>query len=134
MDALISVAAGGAEELIALSEWLAGEDELRGRVRLAPQPIADTQLGAFAEVLIVALGAGGAGTVLASSLKTWLQVRTTTVNLKIIIGSRSVSMDVTTAAAVAPLLAEILSTVNDELPPRVRQLPGRLGRRIAVPL
>jgi hypothetical protein len=116
MDASISVAAGDGGELMALSEWLTAEDELRGRVRLARQPIAETQLGALADVLTVALGAGGTGTVLASSSKTWLQVRRTTVRLTITTGRRSISMDVTTAADVEPLLADILNAVSNELP------------------
>jgi len=66
-------------------------------------------------VLTVALEAGGAGTVLASSLKTWLQARRTAVKLTVTTDTRSISMDVTTAAEVEPILAQLLNTVNNEV-------------------
>ncbi len=72
MDAQIWITGGTGGELAALSEWLRDENELRGRVRTVHSPIGDTELGSVTELLTVALGAGGVGTVLASSLKTWL--------------------------------------------------------------
>lgn len=56
----------------------------------------------------VALGAGGAGTVLASSLKTWLVTRRTTAKITVESAGRSVTLDIQTAAEVAPLLEQIL--------------------------
>jgi len=73
VESRISVAGTDpAGELESLSDWLRAEPELVGRVRLVgpePDPI---HLGALADVLTVAVGAGGALTVLASSLRAWL--------------------------------------------------------------
>jgi len=77
MDAQIRIAGGTGEEVAELGEWLGGENELRGRVRTIRGPIGETELGAVTDLLTVALGAGGAGTVLTSSLKTWLVTRRT---------------------------------------------------------
>ncbi|MBF6332037.1 effector-associated constant component EACC1 [Nocardia transvalensis] len=57
------------EEVLALYEWLRREPEFRGRVRLlggGPEP---GEMGAVTDILLVALGGGGALTMLASSLK-----------------------------------------------------------------
>ncbi|MEU5598838.1 hypothetical protein [Streptomyces sp. NPDC020298] len=68
--------------LVALRDWLAAEDTLRGRLELlahTPQP---GQMGAALEVLAVALGSGGAGAVLAQSLSTWLLQRRADVTVR----------------------------------------------------
>lgn len=89
-------------------EWLQGEDELRGRIRAVRGVVGETELGPVVELLTVALGAGGAGTVLASSLKTWLMTRKTTAKIIVKSRSRSVTLDIQTASEVAPLLEQIL--------------------------
>lgn len=69
--------------LFALRDWLAAEDPLRGRViplAMAPQ---QGQMGGAVEVLTVALGSGGAATVLARSLCTWLTHRRADVTITI---------------------------------------------------
>lgn len=55
-----------------LASWLAQEPELRGRVK--PEMTAPTagELGAVAEVLVAALGSGGAVSALAVSLRGFL--------------------------------------------------------------
>jgi Effector Associated Constant Component 1 len=55
-----------------LYEWLAAQNELRGRVRVAPSTPEDGTMGALADVLVVAVGSGGLLTVLLSSLVTWI--------------------------------------------------------------
>jgi hypothetical protein len=109
MDARIWVTGGSSEELAALREWLQDEDELRGRVRTVHRPIGETELGPVAELLTVALGAGGAGTVLASSLKTWLLSRRITAKITVETAGRKVTMDIQTAGEVMPLLERILT-------------------------
>jgi hypothetical protein len=56
-----------------LEAWLAGHDELRGRVRpvvTVPQP---GTMGSVADVLMVALGQGGVATAMASVLISWIR-------------------------------------------------------------
>lgn len=113
MDAQIQVVGDTGAELAALSEWLQGEDELRGRIRAVHGAIGDTELGSVVELLTVALGAGGAGTVLASSLKTWLLTRRTTAKIIVKSAGRSVTLDIQNADDVAPLLEQILQVGDD---------------------
>jgi len=113
MDAQIRVVGGTDGDLAALGEWLQGENELRGRIRAVHGVIGETELGSVVELLTVALGAGGAGTVLASSLKTWLLTRKTTAKIIVKSGGRSVTLDIQTVDEVAPLLEKILKTDDD---------------------
>ena len=108
MDAQIQIVGGTDGDLAALGEWLQGEDELRGRIRTVHGAIGETELGPVVELLTVALGAGGAGTVLASSLKTWLVTRRTTAKIIVKSAGRSVTLDIQNADDVAPLLEQIL--------------------------
>ena len=113
MDAQIRIVDGADGELAALGEWLQDEGELRGRIRTVHGAIGETELGPVVELLTVALGAGGAGTVLASSLKTWLKTRMTTAKIIVKSGGRSVTLDIQTADKVAPLLEQILKAGDD---------------------
>lgn len=60
------------EALESLADWLRGEPELAGRVRFAVPEPQEGEMGALTDALVVAVGSGGAITVLATSLKTWL--------------------------------------------------------------
>jgi hypothetical protein len=113
MDAQIRIAGGTGEDLSALAAWLTAEDGLRGRVRLVSSPISETELGSIPDLINVALGAGGAGTVLASSLITWLQSRRTTAKITVESAGRSISLDIKTVREVTPLLEQILH-INDD--------------------
>lgn len=108
MDVEILIADRDLETQVDLVEWLSGEDELRGRVREVRGPIGDTELGSVTEVLVVALGSGGAGTVLASSLITWLQTRRTKAKITVKSRKGSVTLDIETIGSVEPLLERIL--------------------------
>jgi hypothetical protein len=114
MDAQIRIIDGTGEELSALSDWLGAEAELRGRVRIVNSPISDTELGALPELLNVALGAGGAGTVLATSLVTWLKTRRTKAKLTVESDGHSVTLDIETINDVKPLLEQILQMNDNE--------------------
>lgn len=113
MEVQIRVSGGADGGLVALSEWLNGEELLRGRVQAVRAPISASELGSIDQVLSVALEAGGAGTVLVSSLKTWLATRKTKAKLTIEAAGRSVTLDVETAGDVAPLLEQILKAGDD---------------------
>jgi hypothetical protein len=108
MDIAIRVVDGAPETLTDLAEWLSGENEFRGKVRSIREPIGGTELGAVTELLTVALGASGAGTVLASSLVTWLQTRRTTARITVESTKGSVTLDIQTVGDVVPLLEQIL--------------------------
>ncbi|WP_395293708.1 hypothetical protein ACF9IK_08925 [Kitasatospora hibisci] len=84
MDVQIVVTgAETAAEAESLADWLLGEPGLAG-VGLTGQPPADGELGSVLDTLTVALGAGGAISVLAASLRTWFaQPRRSDVRLRI---------------------------------------------------
>lgn len=71
------------DELRALREWLAGEDELRGRVTLRGAPPRPGEMGAVVDLITVAVGSGGAATVLAGSLAVWLRNRRSDVTIEV---------------------------------------------------
>jgi Effector Associated Constant Component 1 len=112
LDARIWITDGPGEDLAGLGEWLNDEDELRGLVQAVHGPIGETELGPVTDLLTVGLGAGGAGTVLASSLKTWLLARRTAAKLTVEYAGRSVTLDIQTAAEVMPLLERILNVLE----------------------
>jgi Effector Associated Constant Component 1 len=114
MDVKIRIIGGTGDDLVALGKWLTDEDELRGRVGFVRRPIGETELGLAAEALTIALGAGGAGTVLASSLKTWLTTRQTRAKITVESADRSVTVDIATVGDIAPVLAQILTVSNDD--------------------
>lgn len=60
------------DSIESLSDWLRGERELAGRLHLAGPVPGQNELGALADVLIVAVGSGGTLSVLATSLRAWL--------------------------------------------------------------
>jgi Effector Associated Constant Component 1 len=73
-----------AADLESLDDWLRGEPELAGRVKV-PAPVPrEGELGALAEVLVAAVSSGGALSVLAASLYAWLsQPRRSDVRIRV---------------------------------------------------
>jgi Effector Associated Constant Component 1/Caspase domain len=86
----------------------AGEDELRGRVKIVYGPVRDTELGSAPELLSVTFGAREAGTVLASSLISWIQTRRTTAKITVESVGYSVTLDIEAVGDAGPLLEQIL--------------------------
>jgi hypothetical protein len=70
--ARLQLITGQYDDLLSLQAWLAGEDTLRGRVILERHSSRGNRMGTVGDVLVVALGAGGAVTVLARSMPAWL--------------------------------------------------------------
>ncbi len=99
---------GSEEDFGSLRKWLGEDHGLRGAVRVESAPVGDTELGSLPEVVSVSLGAGGAGTVLASALITWLQSRRTTAKVTVEADGRSVVLEIETLEDVRPLLEQIL--------------------------
>lgn len=82
---LVDSGAALPDELGSLREWLGGEPEFRGRVRIEESlPQTGQMGGGLGEVLAVAVASGGALTVLASSVSVWLEQRRSTVTVKIV--------------------------------------------------
>ncbi|MFG2044818.1 hypothetical protein [Dactylosporangium sp. NPDC048998] len=84
MDVAISVSdvPDTAAEIRSLFRWLQRDDDLSGAtVRLAPAAPGPEEMGATVSDVLVALGSGGMGAVLARSLSVWVQHRTSDVKL-----------------------------------------------------
>jgi Effector Associated Constant Component 1 len=80
----VSIAVSGpdaADELRSLQAWLAEDEELRGRVRLAGGSPRPETLGPAAETLAIALGPGGLSASVATGLVAWLRHRTSDVTV-----------------------------------------------------
>ncbi|WP_280241080.1 effector-associated constant component EACC1 [Nocardia abscessus] len=78
MELIIAVMSDDIDELRSLEEELVDVDELRGAVRWRAAPLGEGELGAVEEVLIVALGQGGAAAVagaLVTAVVAWIRTR-----------------------------------------------------------
>ena len=85
MEVRISCVGGdSAADVESLSDWFRGEPELAGRLHVAEPMPGEGELGALADVLVVAVGSGGTLSVLATSLKAWLaQPRRSDVRIRV---------------------------------------------------
>lgn len=96
-----------------LHAWLAGQDELRGRVRSvmeAPEPGA---MGSVVEALLVTLGPGGVASAVASVLISWIRRQSGAISVS---ATRPDGMEVTvTADHVRGLNTEEIRSVVDQL-------------------
>ncbi|WP_199433696.1 effector-associated constant component EACC1 [Qaidamihabitans albus] len=84
MDVTVNVSGAhdAGAEIRSLLRWLQRDDDLLGTsIRLAPAAPGPEEMGAVSDVLVVALGSGGAGAVLARSLSVWVQHRTSDLKL-----------------------------------------------------
>ncbi len=99
------------DELADLYRWLTHEREFAGRVDRLPAPLPETGLGAVTDVVVVALGSGGAGVALAQSLRGWLSTRRRTVSVQVKTDKGEAKVDATNVATedVLRVLERILS-------------------------
>jgi Effector Associated Constant Component 1 len=102
-----------------LSDWLRAESELAGRVHEVHAAPLEGQLGALSdglEIMLGAVGSGGALSVLAASLKSWFaQPRRSDFRVRIPVGGdRFVEIDAARARAgdVEAILAQALGAAN----------------------
>ncbi|MFJ4704000.1 hypothetical protein ACIP6I_03930 [Streptomyces anulatus] len=94
--------------VIALRDWLASEDALRGRVQIQRRPPLPGHMGSTMELLTVSLGSGGILAVLIQSVCTWLASRGTDIKIAITAeDGRRIEVDVQRAADPQALLREI---------------------------
>lgn len=78
----VSGAHDSGAEIRSLLRWLRRDDDLPGTaVRLMPATPGPEEMGAVGDALVVALGSGGVGAVLARSLSVWVQHRTSDLKL-----------------------------------------------------
>jgi hypothetical protein len=73
-------------------------------------------MGALIDVLVVALGSGGAGAVLAQSLSTWLRHRHTDIRLTITTDSRTIELDGKRVRDTQALVREVGGLLGDQEP------------------
>lgn len=100
--------AAGEIELRSLHDWLLQEPGLRGSKVSRPVPIPSPgEMGALSDVLIVALGAGGAGTVLAGAVSAWLRTRVSAFTLRIRTAGREIEVETTNLDDVEALIEQI---------------------------
>lgn len=76
-----------------LSEWLSHESELRGLIKDEAREPRQGELGAAVEVLVAAVGSGGALTVLVTSLQSYLSNRGTDITVKVTGPRGSIEVD-----------------------------------------
>jgi Effector Associated Constant Component 1 len=113
VDVLLSLDDADRDDLTSLLRWLNDEDSLRGTIELTPRHTPDGRLGVPVELLTVALGGGGAGSVLASSLKTWLQNHRTSVKLTVKAKGRTIVLELNNISKAETLLRAILRDTDD---------------------
>jgi hypothetical protein len=71
-------------EVRSLRDWLKAEQDLESsKVTTSSPPVQDGHMGAALDVVTVALGSGGAASVLAGSLGLWLRNRGTDIKVEI---------------------------------------------------
>ncbi|WP_051837966.1 effector-associated constant component EACC1 [Streptomyces sp. NRRL WC-3742] len=103
---------GGDElrETATLWTWLRGERGLAGLVRAESRPPAEGEMGGVTDVLVVALGTGGAGAVLAGSLTAWLRTRRADVSVTVTTDAGSVKVNAHNVKPddVVPMIREVL--------------------------
>jgi hypothetical protein len=115
VDLMLCVEGAGAEDgLEELQDWLRHEPEFRGRVTPVDRPPDPGELGTTIDLLSVALGSGGALSVLAASLKGFFaQMRRS--DLRIIVKAPdggSVEIDAKRVKDAEVLIAGILGRVE----------------------
>ncbi|AIJ23898.1 effector-associated constant component EACC1 [Amycolatopsis methanolica] len=104
------------DEARSLREWLLGQDELRGRVRLVESPPEPGRLGSVVETLAVALGPGGVATAAATVVIAWLRRRTSDVTITVNKPDSDFELSATNVKGVdAGELAELTRRVSAEL-------------------
>lgn len=98
------------DDMRSLHSWLQKEDELRGRVSLLTSPPAVEEMGSFLEGLAVALGSGGAITVLAQSVSMWLTQRHSDITVEVSHGDRTIKVTANRAKDAGKLIRDVLDS------------------------
>ncbi|NVI86166.1 hypothetical protein [Actinomadura sp. BRA 177] len=103
------------EDARSLLAWLQAEDDLRpSSIGWQRADIAPGTMGAVTEVLVMSLGSGGAGAVLARSLPVWFQTRRSDVKVKLKTARGSCEVNAKNVPSPESLLKEIRSLLETE--------------------
>jgi hypothetical protein len=102
-------------ELRSLYDWLKAEQDLApGTVKTASPPVQDGHMGTALDVVTIALGSGGAVTVLAGSLGVWLRNRGSDVKFEITGPKDKVVVDAKRVRDPAALIESITKAVGEQ--------------------
>ena len=112
MEVSIALSNGSAAEVDDLESWLQAEQPLRGTLRRSADPASPDHMGALAEAIVVALGSGGAVSVLSASVPVWLRHQRSDLHVKITRGDRTISLDSTNLREADEIIREILRDEN----------------------
>jgi hypothetical protein len=109
VDVVLVVGSENSEDLPDLYRWLKQEDELRANVRLERRRPGPGEMGAIPELIAVAIGSGGAISILAGSLSTWMAHRKSDITLTVTgRDGRTVELNAQRVAEVDRLLRQVL--------------------------
>lgn len=92
-----------------LYDWLRREDDLRGRVTRITAMRSPEDMGGLVESLGVAVGGGGALTVLFTSIAGWLRTRRSDITVEVTAGDRTVRVDGKRVKADTESLRELIA-------------------------
>lgn len=111
---VITLATGSPPEAFALKAWFDDLPDLRGRSTVQVGPAQVGNLGGVSDVLVVALGSGGAVSVVAGALVRWFSVRQRSHPLKLTVtnGKKKVSIEVDQTTGSADLVTKILRGID----------------------
>lgn len=115
MEVTVQIAGRDAEgELRSLRDWLAAEDAFRGRVTLEVARPGPEDMGSVIDLLTVAVGSGGAATVLAGSISTWLRTRRSDVTVEVTESAHERTVKVTGSRIkdAESMIREVLGTTD----------------------
>ncbi|EWC63377.1 hypothetical protein UO65_1375 [Actinokineospora spheciospongiae] len=103
----------GEEELLdGLLDWLRREEGLRGRANRTRVTVPATTMGGVVETLTVAVGGGGALTVLVTSVGAWVRNRRSDVTVEVTVADRTVRVEGKRIKADADSLAALVVEAN----------------------
>lgn len=118
MGLQIRIAGGTADDYVALAGYLNGSRDFRGQVRQVTGPPADRKLDVGAiQMLTVAVGSGGLGVALTTSLNKWLENRRPDITAEVTVTPehRTVILRARNANAKAlKLLRDILRNADEQ--------------------
>lgn len=98
--------------LEALFDWLRQEEDLRGRTTRTATPLSPGEMGSLADTLTVAVGGGGALTVLFTSIAVWLRTRRSDIAVEVTVGDHKVRVEGKRVKADTESLRELVAEAN----------------------